>query len=372
MTSMCKKTPTLLFALLLPLCAAACARADAARVAVFDFETRQASHAWIGACLADHAVGLLAASSGFIPAPRDTILLQRRLIGVKPGAAMSFEKKDEIAGRIHADIFVEGSFTLNKDTLEFRGTVIFREQGGAPDISFTIKPYTLEKAQAELAARISDKLGRPMKNGKWGTSSRTAYEHYWRGRHAYETGERGRAKKSLNSAVSKDAKFVAPRIVLARMDIDAKRYNPAIKQLERCLKLDPDNSEAHFHIGIAYHKKRKQAAASTHLKAAVNSEPDNPLFHWQLGVFYRTTSLYDKALEELNRAVALDPAMAPAWYELAAIYAYVKKRDKTLDNLEKAVKYGGRAYVNRVKNDPEFDWLSKDKRFKQILQSAPK
>ena len=104
----------------------------------------------------------------------------------------------------------------------------------------------------------------------------------------------------------------------------------------------------------------------------MSGDPDNPLYHWQLGVFYRSTSLYDKALEELNRAVTLDPAMAPAWYELAAIYAYVKKLDKTLDNLEKAVKFGGRAYANRVKNDPEFGWLGKDKRFKQILQSAPK
>jgi tetratricopeptide (TPR) repeat protein len=370
---MSRITATLILALLLPLCAAAPARAETVKIAVFDFEARQPSQAWLGACLANHAVTLLSDANGFNPAPRDNILLQRRLMGVKPGAALPFEKKDDLSGRIGADAFIEGSFSLTKDTLEFRGTIILRRQGDAQDISFTLKPYSLEKAQSELAAKISGRIGRSLKNGKqWGTSSKPAYENYWRGRQAYETGARTRAKKALNSAVSKDSKFAAPRIVLARMDIDAKRYNPAIQQLERCLKLDSGSHEAHYYIGIAYFKKRKPAAASTHLKAAANGSPNNPLYHWQLGVFYRGTSLYDKALEELNRAVALDPAMAPAWYELAAIYAYVKKRDKTLDNLEKAVSFGGRAYASRVKKDPEFGWLSKDKRFKQILQSAPR
>ena len=360
----------------LALFGAACAQSAAAaqNIVVFDFRNSGSSASdWMGPAIAEYATLVLKSNTGFISAPREHVALHRDLLNIKPGKPLTFEKQQRIFERLAADAMVEGSYTLSNSSLKFRGSVSFAETGDIKDISFTLDHFSLDVAQEQLISRLGNALGATLKHSRksvWGTGSDDAYENHWKGMIALQEEEYDRAEQYFKAAIKNDSGYADPRIALARVYIENKKYTSAVSQLEKCMDLAPDSAMPHYYLGVAYIKMKKRSAASSHLRDAVDKDPSNPLFRLRLGDFYKDTNLYDKALDELNSAVKLDPALAPAWYSLASIFALVKKRDKALEYLEKAVIFGGKSYARKVKKDPDFEWLSRDRKFKQILKKG--
>jgi len=102
----------------------------------------------------------------------------------------------------------------------------------------------------------------------------------------------------------------------------------SVKTLEKVLLLDPDNSRAHFGIGLALSDQQEgQERAVMHLTRAVGLDPSNPTAHYMLGRVLMAVGELERALPELELAVELGPDLSDAHYRLAQLYARMGNRE---------------------------------------------
>ncbi|MEW6200735.1 MAG: tetratricopeptide repeat protein [bacterium] len=343
------------------------------KVVVFDFTPqREHDNEWIGAALAEYVSVLFEIAQGYTATERNVVNRMLMRYGYSPSTPSSFEVKDRIREALGGNIVIEGSYTLESNTLRFRGSIVDMVSGElARDLVLQISPFDIFTTQTEIKAQIERAIGAKLRNDRQlflGTRSESAYISFQKGRIQYEGGKADNALPLLNKSVSSDAKYVAPLLLLGRIYLEKAHYQDATKYLKKATNLAPNNAEAHFLLGMAAFLQRDRRTAETHLKKATKLKSGEPDYHYQLGVFYSENRIFDEAEKELRRAVEADPGMAGAWYKLAALYSMQRKKDETYSALEKSISAGNKEIIGRLKNDADFQWLWNDTRFKQLLQ----
>ncbi|MFW9900417.1 MAG: tetratricopeptide repeat protein [Candidatus Thorarchaeota archaeon] len=122
----------------------------------------------------------------------------------------------------------------------------------------------------------------------------------------------------------------------AKLEIDNKNYDNAIENCNRALALDEIFVEAYYHIGLAYHKKRKYDAAIKNFQKAVNYNEKHANSWNSMGLAYEAKEDYDNSLIKLKKAVEIDSNFAEGWYNLGNIYKLRKEFDNAISNYTKA------------------------------------
>ena len=82
---------------------------------------------------------------------------------------------------------------------------------------------------------------------------------------------------------------------------------PAIHALERAVSLLPDNSEAHYNLGVALALEGRFEEAVASYQQAVVLNPWFPNAHCNLGAVLRKLGKFEEALESYRAALAIDP-----------------------------------------------------------------
>jgi Flp pilus assembly protein TadD len=75
------------------------------------------------------------------------------------------------------------------------------------------------------------------------------------------------ARAALDKAVAAEPGFVMPMVTMARVELEEKRLEEAVKAADRALTLMPDLAEAHYYRAVAQMALGKEAEAETSLKA---------------------------------------------------------------------------------------------------------
>ena len=122
----------------------------------------------------------------------------------------------------------------------------------------------------------------------------------------------------------------------AKLEIDSKDFDNAIKHCRRALELDDIFIEAYYHIGLAYHYKKKYDAALENLQRAIDYNKNHKNSWNLLGLTYEAKENYDSALESLNKSVEIDPNFSDGWYNLGNVYKIRKEFDNAIDSYKKA------------------------------------
>jgi tetratricopeptide (TPR) repeat protein len=122
----------------------------------------------------------------------------------------------------------------------------------------------------------------------------------------------------------------------AKLEIDNKNYDNAIKHCRRALDLDDIFIEAYYHIGLAYNYKKKYDAAIENLQRAITYNKNHRNSWNLLGLTYEAKENYDSALESLNKSVEIDPNFSDGWYNLGNVYQIMKEFDNAIENYKKA------------------------------------
>ena len=91
----------------------------------------------------------------------------------------------------------------------------------------------------------------------------------------------------------------------------------AIGEYEKVLHLDPDNGEAHNHLGYLYLSRDDFASAEIHFLAYLVAAPDEPNAHDSLGDYYARRGMIAEAIAQYERALTIEPRLSGTRFRLA-------------------------------------------------------
>ncbi|MBI3280743.1 MAG: protein kinase [Acidobacteria bacterium] len=131
---------------------------------------------------------------------------------------------------------------------------------------------------------------------------------------------------------------LAPVFVsLGRIHAETGKYDLAVQQFQRALKLDPRNAEAHQRISRAYESLGRTAEAEAALKQAVALRPDYWDGHNSLGAFYYRRGRYREAADQFREVLKLTPDNSQAYINLGVMLNNLEDRAGAQDAYRKSI-----------------------------------
>lgn len=97
-----------------------------------------------------------------------------------------------------------------------------------------------------------------------------------------------------------------------------------IENYKAILKKDPNNLQAHIHIGNLYFDTKQDLPAIEHYRKALDLDPKNSNVRTDMAIALRRTGNPDKAIEELKKVISMDPRHAQSRYNLGVILIHDK------------------------------------------------
>jgi TolB-like protein/Tfp pilus assembly protein PilF len=155
----------------------------------------------------------------------------------------------------------------------------------------------------------------------------------------------------------------------------AHKYDEAIVQYRRALELEPD-AITYFGLVLARAEQGDYATAISEAEKAMKVDT-SPLLLTSLASAYARAGRRAEAKRILRRLQEIwdSQGRAPAWhtshtpyvcpYEVAGVYAQLGDKDRAFDWLDKA--YRNRSCLYWLREDPRFDSIRPDPRFKELL-----
>ncbi|MHB9154114.1 MAG: tetratricopeptide repeat protein [Endomicrobiales bacterium] len=113
-----------------------------------------------------------------------------------------------------------------------------------------------------------------------------------------------------------------------------KDSSEAVKQLKKVVKLEPNNPNSYYLLGLAYFDLKKYRPAEENFRKALERKPDMEEVYFHLGVLYDQWGKFDRAVPELEKAIELNPRYSQALNYLGYSYA---DRNRELEEAESLV-----------------------------------
>jgi len=121
------------------------------------------------------------------------------------------------------------------------------------------------------------------------------------------------------------------RLLQGQINMRMNFFDEAIKAFEAAARLNPNATEAHVGVGLAWAKKKDWKRAAEALKRAVTLSPADPVAQCALGTALLKLDRKDDALTALKESVHLDDKDAKAWMGLGEAYLSHELYDPAAD-----------------------------------------
>jgi tetratricopeptide (TPR) repeat protein len=178
---------------------------------------------------------------------------------------------------------------------------------------------------------------------------RTVPEYMQQGNKLYEEDDFAGALVMYWNALKSNPNLVEPRIKIATIYFHRNNWtDDAMAQLDKALKIEPQNAEAHFLRGKILRDGGFPQEAIKEYQLALEIDPQNAGVHYYLGVVYQANRFYEEAINEYKLAIAYDTKLVKQRFErapygiqarfmLARLYTRTQRVDEAIDELEKIV-----------------------------------
>jgi len=117
-----------------------------------------------------------------------------------------------------------------------------------------------------------------------------------------------------------------------------ERYQEAIEEFQKALKLDPDYLEVWNNLAVTFYNMGKLEDALKLLQKAIKLYPDSAEAHNNLGNLYAHAGKLDEAIKEFKEAIKINPGFARARNNLGNIYAEQKKSEEAIKEFKEAIR----------------------------------
>ncbi len=185
------------------------------------------------------------------------------------------------------------------------------------------------------------------------------YSHYG----LYEAAQKAYEMHLMLASSSKDA-----ILSNALINIGLGYYSKARKDMLRLLTSYPHSDYVYVFIALTHLYENDLSSAAASVKKGFNSNKYNTLAHAVQAMIFARQGDLNKALGvlelEVKPDVGTDASLAVA---VAAVYALIGQKGNAVQWLRKAVQWGYHEYL-WIKNDPNFNEMRDDLRFKAVLE----
>ena len=197
-----------------------------------------------------------------------------------------------------------------------------------------------------------------------------ATAHHWYGRLTLVMiGQLDRAMVEAKRAHELDPVSSIIHADLGGVNLAARRYDEAVRQLRATVEMDPDFFWAHRWLGMALELKGDTQAAIAEYKKAfeLNDDPAGLAFiaHAEAAMGHQ-----EEARRLLTQLIDAARSRYTQPYAFALTYLALGDKTRALDWLEQGVRDRGATYLQFIKTDPFFDSLRGDPRFEAVVQKV--
>ncbi len=151
--------------------------------------------------------------------------------------------------------------------------------------------------------------------------------------HKYEE-----ALLQYNKAIKLDPQHPNARFNCGLVLFNMKKYPDAIKQFQKSIEINPSDFDAHIGWGNTLMKLREYDDAIKQYKEACKINPQKGEAHLGWGNALAKLQKYDEAIELFNKAIQLDPKNADAHYNLGFVLSISEKYDEAIEQYKETLK----------------------------------
>ncbi len=176
-------------------------------------------------------------------------------------------------------------------------------------------------------------------------------------------------RKDIDKVLIKEEANEKIRKVLIATDItdqkpiqqmDKKEIDEAIITLQKFIKINPDNPNAHVSLFALYRKKGDFINAEKEIKEAIKIDPKNPIYHNKLGLLFKDQGKNDAAIKEFLIVWELKSDKPQPLFMIGMIY-------KDAGNCNEAVSYMEK-FLLKTKNTANISRQMKSDAMKMIKE----
>ena len=146
----------------------------------------------------------------------------------------------------------------------------------------------------------------------------------------------------------------------------SERYEDAILAFDKVIEIDSHNYAAHCFRGYALHKFGRNEDAIVAFDKAIEINPNYDLAWKIYGTVLYKLGKNEEAILFFDKALDLHPNQPSIFYKKACCYAALNNIDLAIENLRTAIHFNPEELLERVKNEPCFDGIRHDMRFKAL------
>ena len=237
------------------------------------------------------------------------------------------------------DVFVTDAKVLDAETRRLIKGASSRGDGVDSILKIQIDQLSRDIAQGiGIARQKLDASKLQIANAT--TSSLEAYNHFLKGREAFEKRYFDEARQYLERAIEYDPEFAMAYFYLARTSSylrNIKAENEAWEKARLYANKASEKDRLWIEARNASVVEKDKEKAMRLFQEVSKKYPKEKAFHITLAQFYRQKKQYAKTLEELNEAMRLDPSYGATLNLLAYTYAEMGNNEKALEYFRKYV-----------------------------------
>src|SRR5580658_6640116 len=192
-----------------------------------------------------------------------------------------------------------------------------------------------------------------------------ATAHQWYSWHLFILGRNADAMSELKTAQSLDPLSLIVNADIADAFCVAHRFDEAVEQSEKVLKMDANFAAGHYELGQALTQKGMYDGAIAEFRKAIELSGHSGAFDSNLGYAYAVSGRKEEALKIVDDLESRHAENHSVDADIALIYVGLDDRDEAISRLNKAFDARFKASILRR---PAFDPLRSDPRFQDLLR----
>jgi tetratricopeptide (TPR) repeat protein len=146
-----------------------------------------------------------------------------------------------------------------------------------------------------------------------------------------------RAEQSFQEAIKLNKDDTDAHYYLGALYRELGRWEEAERYLKKALEIDPEYSKAYIDLGWIYERRNQPREALNAYERAVQADPTNTTALRNLGQAHISLRHWDKAQEVLEQRIKLNPDDADAYDKLSVLYFELDDLDKAEDAAKRAL-----------------------------------